>query len=66
MKRPKFLLLDEATTGLDTSRSVELGKFCRVIADNFVPVIAALLQPPFRFLPFSKSSFFFPFFFSRF
>ena len=50
MKRPKFLLLDEATTGLDTARSVEIGKFCRTVADNFVPVLAALLQPPFRFL----------------
>ena len=49
MKKPKFLLLDEATTGLDTARSVEIGKFCRIVADNFVPVLAALLQPPLRF-----------------
>ena len=48
MKRPNFLLLDEATTGLDTSRSVEIGKFCRIVADNHVPVFASLLQPPFK------------------
>ena len=66
MKRPKFLLLDEATTGLDTARSVELGKFCRTVADHFVPVVAALLQPPLRSLShsslppsFSKNSPFF-------
>ena len=56
MKRPTFLLLDEATTGLDTARSVELGKFCRTVADHFIPVLAALLQPPLRFIlpPFSS------------
>ena len=73
MKKPRFLLLDEATTGLDTTRSVELGfflflffffffffpyffflhflgTFCRIIADAYVPVVAALLQPPYKLL----------------
>ena len=48
MKNPRLLLLDESTTGLDTATSIELGKFCRTIADNMIPVAAALLQPPLK------------------
>ena len=35
MKRPRMLLMDEPTTGLDTSTAVELGKFWRILADKY-------------------------------
>jgi ATP-binding cassette, subfamily G (WHITE), member 2, PDR len=45
-KRPTILLMDEPTTGLDSSTSIALGEFLRVMADRAVPVVASPLQPP--------------------
>jgi len=44
-KMTELLLLDEPSTGLDATTSLELFKFCRVIADEAVPVVASPLQP---------------------
>ena len=36
MKWPRLFLMDEPTTGLDSSTAVELGKFWRILADRYL------------------------------
>jgi len=45
VKGPGILLLDEPTTGLDSSAAMDVVKSLRSLADAGVPVICSLLQP---------------------
>ena len=45
MKGPRFFLLDEPTTGLDSGAAMNIGRCLRAISELGTPVLCALLQP---------------------
>ena len=45
VKGPGILLLDEPTTGLDSSAAMDVVRSLRTLADAGIPVICSLLQP---------------------
>ena len=45
MKRCQLIVMDEATTGLDSSTSLQIFRALRIIADEMAPVFATLKQP---------------------
>jgi len=45
VKRCQLMVLDEATTGLDSSTALQIFRALRIIADEAIPVIATLKQP---------------------
>lgn len=45
VKGPKFFLLDEPTTGLDSGAAMNVGRCLRAISSLGTPVLCALLQP---------------------
>eukprot|EP01117_Protostelium_nocturnum_P006613 TRINITY_DN237_c1_g1_i1.p1 TRINITY_DN237_c1_g1~~TRINITY_DN237_c1_g1_i1.p1 ORF type:complete len:1431 (+),score=551.25 TRINITY_DN237_c1_g1_i1:149-4441(+) len=50
VKNPNFFLLDEPTTGLDSSSSLDVGKCLKVLTGLGTPVLCALLQPSWELL----------------
>ena len=45
LKRYQLLVMDEATTGLDSSTSLNIFRSLRIVADEVAPVFATLKQP---------------------
>ena len=45
LKRCQLLVMDEATTGLDSSTSLQIFQALRIFADEVAPVFATLKQP---------------------
>lgn len=45
VKGPLVFLLDEPTTGLDSTSALKIIKNLRALADSGIPVICSLLQP---------------------
>lgn len=45
VKGPRFFLLDEPTTGLDSGAAMNIGRCLRAISEIGTPVLCALLQP---------------------
>jgi len=51
LKRCQLLVMDEATTGLDSTTSLQIFRSLRIIADEMAPVFVTLKQPGRRGLP---------------
>ena len=45
LKRCQLLVMDEATTGLDSTTSLQIFRALRIVADEMCPVFATLKQP---------------------
>ena len=45
MKHCQLMVLDEATTGLDSTTSLQIFRALRIVADEMSPVFATLKQP---------------------